>query len=60
MITNHLPILTEEAKYLSTNRVKWDCLKFKIKMSSIKSMSKIFQDKIDLEKLEEELNISRC
>jgi len=34
-ITSELPAWVEEANDLSNNRIKWDWLKFKIKMSSI-------------------------
>ena len=54
MITNHLPISMEEGKDLSNNRVKWDWLKFKIKISSITFSKKMSRDR---QKREEELNI---
>ena len=53
MITNHLPIWMEEGKELSNNRVKWDWLKFKIKISSITFSKKMSRDR---QKQEEELN----
>ena len=53
MITSELPTWVEEANDLSNNRVKWDWLKFKIKMSSIAFSKKMSQER---QKSEEELN----
>ena len=52
-ITSELPTWVEEANDLSNNRIKWDWLKFKIKMSSIAISKKMSRER---RKLEEELN----
>ena len=52
-ITSELPTWVEEANDLSNNRIKWDWLKFKIKMSSIAFSKKMSRER---RKLEEELN----
>ena len=52
-ITSKLPTWVEEANDLSNNRIKWDWLKFKIKMSSIAFSKKMSRER---RKLEEELN----
>ena len=54
MITNGMPVWIDEATDLSNNRVKWDWIKFKIKMSSITFSKKISRER---QKLEEELNL---
>ena len=53
MITDGLPNWIEEASDLSNNRVKWDWIKFKIKMNSITLSKKISRER---QKLEDELN----
>ena len=52
-ITSELPTWVEEANDLSNNRIKWDWLKFKIKMSSIAFSKEMSRER---RKLEEELN----
>ena len=52
-ITSELPTWVEEANDLSNNRIKWNWLKFKIKMSSIAFSKKMSRER---QKLEEELN----
>ena len=52
-ITSELPTWVEAANDFSNNRIKWDWLKFKIKISSIASSKKMSRDR---RKLEEELN----
>ena len=52
-ITDGLPNWIEEASDLSNNRVKWDWIKFKIKMNSITLSKKISRER---QKLEDELN----
>lgn len=53
MITSELPMQVKEAKGLSNNRIKWDGLKIKIKMSSIAFSKKMFRER---RKLLEDLN----
>ena len=48
-----MPTWVEEANDLSNDRIKWDWLKFKIKMSSIAFSKKMSRER---RKLEEELN----
>ena len=52
-ITSELPTWVEAANDLSNNRIKWDWLKFKIKMSSIAFSKKMSRER---RKLEEELD----
>ena len=52
-ITSELPTWVQEANDLSNNRIKWDWLKFKIKMCSIAFSKKTSRER---QKLEEELN----
>ena len=53
MIKSELPNWLDDAKDLSDNRAKRDCLKFKIKTSSITYSKKLAQER---KKREEELN----
>ena len=53
MITDGLPNWIEEASDLSNNRVKWDWIKFKIKMNSITLSKKLSRER---QKLEDKLN----
>ena len=45
MIKSELPNWLDDAKDLSDNRAKWDCLKFKIKTSSITYSKKLAQER---------------
>ena len=52
-ITSELPTWVEQANNLSNDRIKWDWLKFKIKMSSVAFSKKMSRER---RTLEEELN----